>query len=106
MARTLDSDLDQVAIDFFQDPAFRWHHRLLLVQLTGSKWVVATPDLHVETCDLGDHRVIPLDRDAEWPARLLNEVYAFDPLDGPTRDTLMAQATRLARVGPSSGSKA
>ena len=95
---TLDTDLAQVAIDYFEDAAFRWHHRLLLIQISGPRWIVGTPDLHVEAADLGSHRVIPLDRDAEWPERIRGEVYAFDPLGDEDRDTLLRAAGRLAAV--------
>ena len=54
--RTLDTHLQQVAIDFFNDEEFHWHGRLLLIQASGSKWITATPDLDVEITELADHR--------------------------------------------------
>ena len=43
-----------------------------------SQWVMATPDMDVEVGDLAAHRVVPLPRGRDFPARLAAELYAFD----------------------------
>ena len=98
MARTLDTDLTHICIDYFDDPAFHWHHRLLLVQLEGSQWIVATPDLSTEVVNLADHRVVTLPRAGAWPPRVRGNVYAFDPLAAADREDLMRQAVELAQI--------
>eukprot|EP00972_Heterocapsa_arctica_P044886 6624629-Heterocapsa_arctica.AAC.1 len=56
--RSLDIVEQQVVIDFFADPDYRWHARILLVKLDGAaQWVVATPDLGIEAVNLATHRV-------------------------------------------------
>ena len=46
--QSLDIVEQQVAIDFFDDPAYQWHQRVLHVKVSDAKWVVSTPDLEVE----------------------------------------------------------
>ena len=96
--RTLDVSLSQVLIDFFDDPNFSWHHRLLVVELGTAKWASVTPDLQVETVDLTAHRVLPLRRNAPFPARALNDMYIFDPVDDATLAELQRECLALARV--------
>eukprot|EP00972_Heterocapsa_arctica_P019171 2829334-Heterocapsa_arctica.AAC.1 len=68
--QSLDVFEQQVLNDFFADPNFQWHARLLLVRLDGNaSWIVATPDHDVEALNLATHRVIPMARDAPVPAR-------------------------------------
>jgi hypothetical protein len=84
--RTLGTELTQVLVDFFEDD-FHWHHRVLLVQVSGTRWVVATPDLDVEVTDLSEHRVLPLPRASAFPARVVGSVYVFDPFEDSPRRT-------------------
>ena len=42
--RTLDVPEAQGCVNFDEDVNFRWHHRLLVVQLSPGVWVAATPD--------------------------------------------------------------
>ena len=95
--RTLDTDLTQVLIDFFEDD-FNWHHRVLLIQIAGTRWVVATPDLDVEVTDLSTHRVLPLQRASAFPARVAGNVYVFDPFEDDTEDDLVNRGLALARI--------
>ena len=95
--RTLDTDLTQVLIDFFEDD-FNWHHRVLLIQVAGTRWVVATPDLDVEVTDLSTHRVLPLQRASAFPARVAGNVYVFDPFEDDTEDDLVNRGLALARI--------
>jgi len=95
--RTLDTDLTQVAIDFFADQ-FPWHHRVLLLQVSGAKWIVGTPDLEVQVCDLGAHRVVTLPRNGRWPAQVSGQIYAFDPITDAQRDRMMSSALQLGKI--------
>ena len=95
--RTLDTDLTQVAIDFFADQ-FPWHHRVLLLQISGAKWIVGTPDLEVQVCDLAGHRVVTLQRNGRWPAQVSGQIYAFDPITDAQRDRMMSSALRLGKI--------
>ena len=96
--RTLDTQLQQVAIDFFNDEEFHWHGRLPLIQAGGSKWITATPDLDVEITELAYHRVVPLQRNSTVPPRIVGNYYNFDPLREGENDDLLTRAGQLARV--------
>jgi len=98
--QTLDVVEPQVLIDFWDDAAgYYWHHRLLLRKGSDSRWIVATPDLEVQHEDLGTHRVIPLARDAKFPADKASATYAFDSnISAPELAQLRADADALAEV--------
>ena len=54
---------------FAGDPAYPWHHRLLLLRVEGSRWIVATPTLDLEVTDLQEAEdLVTLQRDGEFPA--------------------------------------
>ena len=98
---SLDIEEAQVAIDFYDDAdGFFWHHRVLLHRLDGARWVVATPKLDVETVDLALHRVVPIGRNvANFPARVADELFAFDPqIDPNDLVRIRGQARELAGV--------
>ena len=96
-ARTLDTALRQCLIDFFEDEdGLLWHHRLLLVRVTGSQWMAATPDHDVALLNLSNHRVIPLGRNTAFPAHHMNETYAFDKLADGEEAQVLDQAGALA----------
>ena len=76
---TLDTELSQVLIDFYDDPnGFYWHRRVLGVPLGGSVWFGGTPDDSVQRIELANHRVIVLQRASPFLASRIPEVYAFD----------------------------
>ena len=95
--RTLDVNLTQVLIDFFEDE-FNWHHRLLVVALGGASWICVTPDLQVETVDLSAHRVLPLRRYSAFPPRAHDTMYIFDPISDQDLVELQRECLALARV--------
>ena len=72
----LDIPEAQVAIDFPQDANFTWHVRVLVARLTDSVWIGFSPDLEAELVDLRDHRVVPLVRNAPFPARVRGDIYS------------------------------
>ena len=96
-ARTLDTDFRQCLIDYFEDEdGLLWHHRLLLVRVSGCSWIAATPDHDVALLNLGNHRVIPLARNSPFPAQHFGETYAFDQLRDGEEAQLLDQARSLA----------
>lgn len=95
---SLDVPERQVAIDFFDDPHFRWHVRLLMINCGGGKWIWATPDLEVQYGDLTAHRIVAIPRDSPFPTRLHGELYAFDPLADVQLEQIRSEAVALAEV--------
>ena len=78
---TLNIEEQQIAIDFFDDPAYTWHARILLRRLgseADGRWIAVTPDGEVQVLSLGDHRVQVLPRNSPYPARVRDHVYGFD----------------------------
>lgn len=55
---TLDTAYRQVLVDFFNDPNFHWHHRILIIQGEGGIWICASPDHEIQSIDLTKHRVL------------------------------------------------
>ena len=79
--RTLGVPERQVLVDFWEDAdEYYWHHRILLAQTgTPGQWIWATPDFEVAVADLTAHRVVPLQRDEEFPVDYRGYIYSFDP---------------------------
>ena len=98
-ARSLDIPEQQVAVDFWDDPNFPWHMRVLLVAGGQGKWVWATPDFEIQVGDLARHRVVPVGRNAPYLAAIgVNFLYAFDPLPAEDLARLRSEARILAQV--------
>ena len=99
--RTLSVPEPQVLLDFFEDEGgYYWHHRLLLSRGPGpAQWIVGTPDGDVEATLLTDHRVVPLNASAAFPAAYAGQIYAFDQ-DTPEGviEGMRAQARALANL--------
>ena len=100
--KSLDIAEKQVLIDYWDDPAeFYWHHRILLLPTQEpGRWVTATPDYAVETQDLSEHRIIPVQRNAEFPVDYRGYIYCFDVDDttGPRLEVMRRQARALAEI--------
>lgn len=96
--RSLDVEHAQVLIDFFDDPEFSWHHRLLVVDCGGGRWIAVTPDHEVEVLVLNDHRVLPVGRAGRFPQRALRDMYVFDPIAEDDMRALENECLALARV--------
>lgn len=95
---SLDVAEKQDAIDYFDDPVFQWHVRLLMINFGRGRWIWATPDMEVQYGDLAQHRVVPVARAAPYPARLLGNLYAFDPVSAEALEALRREAASLADV--------
>ncbi len=96
--RSLDVAETQVAVDFFDDPHYHWHMRILLINGGGGKWIWVTPDDSVQYADLSVHRVVPVQRAAPFPARLAGNLYAFDLFEDGELEDIRTQAVALAAV--------
>ena len=64
---SLDVEEKHLLIYFGAD-ASPWHHRLLLLQLGGPRWIVATPDLEAQVADFSNEAVRVLARNSPTPA--------------------------------------
>ena len=53
---TLDI-IERQVLEFFDDPAFPAHHRILLLPMGGSRWIVATPTMDIYMVDLDGNQV-------------------------------------------------
>ena len=95
---SLDVEDHQILIDFFDDPNFHWHHRVLLRRIKGSTWLVATPTLSVEILDVAEHRVLAVGRGTRFPARARGNCFVFDPFEEGELAALHAQADAVAEV--------
>ena len=96
--RVLDVPESQVAIDFFDDEAYHWHHRLLLVRGAPGHWITCSPDHELEYMNLSSHRVVPLTRGGLIPDRIRGNFYMFDEIDDEDLARIRAEALQLARV--------
>jgi len=97
-ARALDIAERQIAIDYYEDEQFSWHHRILLISAGNGRWILATPDHEVQYQDLSDKRVVPLARGARFPVRVRGDIYAFDPITREELNALYVEARALAEV--------
>ena len=68
---------------------------LVLATPNPGQWICATPDLSIQFLDVATHRVIPLTRDSEFPARVRGEVYAFDPVAPEALQQVRREAKEL-----------
>ena len=83
-------------VNFDDDANFRWHRRLLLVQLRPGVWMAASPDGEVLVLDLSGHLVVALRRASAFPARVRDQVYAFGDQSEGDIEALRVEARGLA----------
>lgn len=94
---SLDIIEKQVLIYFLDDPV-PYHHRILLHQVQGAQWIVATPDLDIELEDISQYHIRALARGAPFPPGL-GGVYGFDdPLAPFDLAQIRAEGQRMADV--------
>lgn len=96
---SLDVPEVQVLINFPADPdGFYWHHRILLCRVSGASWMTLTPDHEVQQHDLSTlvHRV--LNRRSPFPADIVDEVYAHDPIGRAALNGFKRQAQTMAVI--------
>ena len=96
--RVLDVPEAQMAIDFFDDEVYHWHHRLLLVRGAPGHWITGSPDHELEYMNLTSHRVVPFTRGGIIPDRIRGNFYMFDEVDDDDLVRIRVEALQLARV--------
>ena len=57
-----------------------WHHRILILQVKGPKWVTLDPELELQVIDLDAVEYKLLDRAADFPADIYAEIFPFEPI--------------------------
>ena len=70
---------DQQILVHYPNNAHPWHHRVLLVDLGGAKWIWSTPDRAVQVGDLSAVTFKTVGRNSDFPV-VTGNIYAFDPL--------------------------
>lgn len=99
---TLDTDMKQTLVYYEDDRAgLLYHHRCLVVQGPGGKWIGITPTLEVQIVDLLDlaDRATPLRRNARFPSWVpLDQVFAFDPFVGNKEQELRDECFEFAAL--------
>jgi hypothetical protein len=94
---SLDIPERQVLI-FFAADATPWHHRVLITQIDGARWALATPDFDIEVVNLAAEHIRALGRNAPFPAGIGN-VYGFDnPIEAADLASIRLEGRRLAEV--------
>ena len=91
----------QVLVDFFDDPNYHWHGRVLLLPSPNGdgRWIGCSPDLELEVLNLAEHRVLPVSRGQPYPQRAVGGgIYGFDDLDDADFDQVQRDARELAVV--------
>eukprot|EP00972_Heterocapsa_arctica_P061458 9064329-Heterocapsa_arctica.AAC.1 len=93
---SLDIPEAQVIVHYPADD-IPWHHRVLLNQIDAGNWVVATPEMEVQTVNLAQLQIRALARNAVFPPGL--NVYAFDaPITPADLAGIRAEGRRLRDV--------
>ena len=57
-----------------------WHHRILVLQVKGAKWVSLGPELELQVTDLDTAEYALLDQDSDFPLDKYDDVFAFEPI--------------------------
>lgn len=88
-----------MSVNYPRDAQARWHHRIMMVQLEGPRWVWITPDLDVEVGDMSHQTIRTLARSAlyhDLGTDIECEAYGFDgKLDAADLVWARAEARRL-----------
>ena len=97
---TLDIPELQMLVEFPGDAnGLDYHHRIFFYTVEGARWIVGTPDWHVYAENVGHDHIVPLRRNARFPADHVAETYAFDREEARANITTMrAEAKALAVV--------
>ena len=94
---SLDIPERQVLILFIGD-AIPWHHRILMVRISGSRWIVITPTFDIEVTDLAEvDDVRPVERNSAMP-EACRPVFSFEPIEMVELDQLRWRSRQYADV--------
>ena len=96
---TLGVEQKQLLVHYPDDGDYPWHHRLLLIPLGEPSWIwAATPGYGAERADVDKLRVVLPARASAFPARYVDEIYAFAPVSPAILNKLLSEARSLAAV--------
>ena len=93
---SLDVGVPQIIVNY-PDNRLPWHHRILLVDLGGGKWIWATPDRSVQVGDLTTLSFKTVVRNADFPP-VTGNIYGFDPLTDQEILQLKSEAQLMASI--------
>ena len=94
---SLDVVERQILCYYEDDPHFEWHHRLLLISLGGSRWLVATPTLDVHQEDFDGVPIRALARQSRFPLEC-RPAFAFGAMTQEVLDGLRMTARTTAEI--------
>ena len=78
---TLDIKALQILVHVPDDAdGYPWHHRVLVLQIKGGRWVSLDPELELAVLDLDTVDYVLLNRNAAFPAEKWNDIFHFEPL--------------------------
>ena len=90
--------VERQVLVYFEDDPIVWHHRVLMQQIEGPKWIVLTPDYELETFDLSSVAIGALAPGAAFP-RNIGQIYGFDnPPDAAELAAARVEAERMASI--------
>jgi hypothetical protein len=96
-ARSLDIDEPQVLVLYPDErPGYQWHHRVLMLRLENSSWVVWTPDNDLYVDDLSYYQFVSVVRNSPFPNDVALYAYIFQQ---PPGSFLSLARTRAREVG-------
>ena len=90
---------EQQVFIWYNDPGFCYHHRLLILPFGApGVWLACSTDYLVEVLHLADFQVVPVGRNAPFPARVLGDLYSNGPMDPVQMEQARVEARALAAV--------
>jgi hypothetical protein len=99
MARTPDTAFLQCLVGFPDDVEYTYHHRILLVAGPDGQWIWVTPTGSVQRGRIRqDDDVVPLRRNALFPAEHAGNIFAFDAIPEAELDEYYQEAVAFARI--------
>ena len=94
---SLDVPERQVLVYFIGDQV-PYHHRVLIAQVEGSRWIVLTPDFELEAVDLSTYSLRAVARATPFPTGI-GQIYSFDvPIDATDLAQARVEGRQLAEV--------
>ena len=57
-----------------------WHHRILVLQVKGAKWVSLDPELELQVIDLDTIEYVLLVKDSDFPPDKIGDAFPFEAI--------------------------
>ena len=57
-----------------------WHHRTIVLQVKGAKWVSLAPKLELQVIDLDTVEYVLMDKDLDFPPDKYDDLFPFEPI--------------------------